>query len=307
MNRLPAVEVVAALDVGGTRIKAALVDRDLSPVLSLVLPTPPDLASALVPTVAATVERLGAEAAAAGVSVAVRGCGLVVPGLVDEPAGVGLLSVNLGWKDLPIREPVAAALGLPTVLGHDVRAGLRAEVRLGAARGARHALFMPLGTGIAGALMLDGRVITADGWAGELGHVVVDPRGPLCNCGNHGCLEAIGSASAIERAYADRTGRPVGAEQVAALVAAGDPDATAVWSGAVDALALTLANVVSTTGVDLVVVGGGLSRSGPILMDPLALAVRRRITFQRPPRLVLAELGDRAGCLGAACLAWDAR
>ena len=99
------------------------------------------------------------------------GCGVVVPGLVDERRGVGLWSANLGWRDLPIRDAVAARLRVCTAVGHDVRAGLLAETRLGAARGARHALFLPVGTGIAGALLLEGVLVSGDGWAGELGHM----------------------------------------------------------------------------------------------------------------------------------------
>lgn len=306
MNRQPVVEVVAALDVGGTRIKAALVDRDLSPVLSLVLPTPPDLASALVATVAATVERLAAEAAAAGVRVAVRGCGLVVPGLVDEPAGVGLLSVNLGWKDLPIREPVAAALSLPTVLGHDVRAGLRAEVRLGAARGARHALFMPLGTGIAGALMLDGRVIRADGWAGELGHVVIDPRGPLCNCGNRGCLEAIAGGPAVLDELRDHLGS-LKLGDVVLQAMAGDARCIRAIADAGRHIGIAAANLCNLLDPERVVVGGELARAGELLLGPMRHAVERSIIVNEDlmPDIVQGQLGVRAATLGAVAHAVD--
>ena len=303
------VDVVAAIDVGGTRIKAALVDRSFVPLATSTTPTPFDLSSNLPGVVAALVDSLlagdRAGRATGGADVRLCGCGIVVPGLVNEASGVGVLAVNLGWKDLEIAGPLSHLLGVPTVLGHDVRAGLVAEVRLGAARGARHALFVPLGTGIAGALMLDGHVITADGWAGELGHVVVDPVGPQCNCGARGCLETISSASAVERAYAERSGRRIGANAVAALVAGGDQVALEVWRVAVDALAGAIASIVSITGVDLVLVGGGLSQSGELLLEPLRAAVDERLTFQRRPRIVAAELGDRAGSLGAACLAWD--
>jgi glucokinase len=171
-------------------------------------------------------------------------------------------------------------------------------------------LFVPVGTGIAGALMVDGRVLVADGYAGELGHVVVDPSGPLCGCGARGCLEAVASASAVERAYAARTGGPVkagsrvGADRVAALVREGDPVATAVWDEAVTALGRALAMAVTLTGVDLVLVGGGLAESGDLLLDPLRARVEEAMTFQRVPRLARPALGDRAGSLGAACLAW---
>ena len=307
---------MSAVDVGGTRVKAALVDPGGAEVVATTEPTPAGLGrpGVLVDLVAQTVgrlrERLGDE------EVELRGCGVVVPGIVDDARGVAVYSANLGWRDLPLAQPLEEVLGMPVGVGHDVRAGLLAEARWGAARGSRNVLFLPVGTGIAGALMLDGHVVVADGWSGEVGHVVVEPGGPVCGCGARGCLEAVASAAAIERAYAAssepaaRAGTlaadtdRVDAEQVAALVRAGDARATAVWDGAVEALARVVVMVTTTTGVDHVLVGGGLAQSGPLLLDPLRDRVQRGLTFQRVPRVERATLGDRAGCLGAACLAW---
>ncbi|MEU6076004.1 ROK family protein [Micromonospora sp. NPDC047074] len=300
------LEVVAAIDVGGTRVKAALVDRSFGQVARLTCPTPPDIAQRVGAVAADVVSELLDGVPGGGVRPMLVGCGVVVPGLVDERRGVGRLSVNLGWRDLPVAESVGAALGVPTVAGHDVRAGLLAEARLGAARGAPDVVFVPVGTGIAGALMLDGRLVAAGGWAGELGHVVADPRGPRCGCGGRGCLEAISSAAAVEREYASGSGQRVSAEVVAARAADGDPLAGAVWARAVDALARAIATTVSITGVELVLIGGGLAESGDMLLAPLRRAVDDLLTFQRRPRLERAALGDRAGCLGAACLAWEA-
>ena len=304
-----APEAVAAVDVGGTRVKAALVDRDGLELVSTTAPTPADLGKpgALVQAVVDTLAALTLSASERGLPVRLGGCGVVVPGLVDDARGVALFAANLGWRDLDVVAPLESALGLPVALGHDVRAGLLAEARWGAARGAENAMFMPLGTGIAGALMVDGRVLHAGGYAGELGHVVVEPDGPVCGCGARGCLEAVASASAIERAYAVRLGLAArtSAEEIAALVAQGDPDATAVWSHAVGALARAVVMAVTLTGVDLVLVGGGLAQSGDLLLEPLRRDVAAALTFQRPPVLRRAALGDRAGCLGAACLAWD--
>lgn len=299
-------DVVAAVDVGGTRVKAALVDGSFKVVAHATTLTPSDIAADIATVVQETVARLLVGAEELRVPVRLVGAGVVVPGLVDEVLGVALYSVNLGWRDLPVRDPVAARLGVPTVLGHDVRAGLLAEARLGAARGARHALFIALGTGIAGALMLDGNAISADGWAGELGHLVIDPSGPLCRCGTRGCLEAVASAVAVERAYAHRTGRRLEAEHIAARARSGDSEASAVWVEAISALAQAIVATVTITGVDLIVVGGGLAESGETLLAPLRADVTRRLTFQRPPRVEKAALGDRAGSLGAACLVWDA-
>lgn len=302
-----APEVVAAVDVGGTRIKAALVDRSGVELVSLTEPTPPGLATpgALVSAVVASVAALRDRAEARGGAVALSACGVVVPGIVDDREGVARWSANLGWRELPVVKPLADLLALPVALGHDVRAGLVAETRFGAAQGFSNVLFMPIGTGIAGALMLDGRVVVAHGWSGELGHVVVTPGGPLCGCGARGCLEAIASASAIERAYAAATGQRVGGDAVAQLVADGDASASAVWATAVEALARAVVMTTTLTGVSRVLVGGGLARSGEVLLEPLREAVQSSLTFQQVPTIVQAALGDRAGCLGAACLAFD--
>ena len=305
-----AADVVAAVDVGGTRTKAALVTRNGREVVSTTVPTPTGCAlpGVLVQHVEQVVRDL---LAAQGAAQQVVACGVVVPGLVDDARGVARWSANLGWRDLPVGAPLSARLGLPVALGHDVRAGLVAEARLGAARDDRHVLFVPVGTGIAGALMVDGHVLLADGYAGELGHVVVDPGGPECGCGARGCLEAVASAAAVERAYAAVAATPPGpggrvsAEELASLVDAGDVAAQKVWEVAVEALATAVTAAVTLTGVDLVLVGGGLAESGETLLGPLRTAVRGRLTFQRMPRIERPMLGDRAGCLGAACLAWD--
>ena len=116
----------------------------------------------------------------------------------------------------------------------------------------------------------------------------------------------VASAAAVERAYVARTGRAATAEEIASRTQTGDVDAVAVWEVATSALAQAIAATVTITGVDLVLLGGGLAESGEVLLAPVRADVARRLTFQRVPRLAQAALGDRAGCLGAACLAWDA-
>ena len=298
-------DVVVAVDVGGTRVKAALVASPMDVLAEVTAPTPHDIGRDIGATVADIVSRLLSATSDADRPVRLAACGVVVPGLVDEGAGVGKFSVNLRWRDLPIRDVVASRTGLPTVVGHDVRAGLLAETRLGAARGARNAVFVAIGTGIAGALLLDGAVISADGWAGELGHLVVDSAGPVCACGQRGCLETISSAAWVERSYAAEAGTPVSAEEIARRVAAGEGAAERVWARAVAGLASAIVTTVTLTGVELVLIGGGLGQSGDTLLAPLRTNVTGRLTWQRAPRIERAALGDRAGTLGAACLAWD--
>jgi glucokinase len=296
---------VAAFDVGGTRIKACLVDESCTVLAAVTMATPRDVAVSIDATIATGVALLQTDAGRLGTVPSVAGCGVVVPGLVDERDGVGRLSANLGWRDLAVRELVADRLGVPVVVGHDVRAGLLAESRLGAGREVRNQAFVPVGTGIAAALMVDGHVLSAGGWAGELGHLVVRPDGPECRCGQRGCLETLASAAAVERRYAAVSGERVTAAEVAARVSNGDRAAMTVWHQMTDALVDGLVATVTLTGVELVLLGGGLAESGELLLDPVRRGLQGRLTFQRGPRVERAALGERAGAMGAACLAWD--
>lgn len=296
---------VLALDVGGTGMKGAVLDPSMRPVTSLRRPTPraegPD---AVVDAIAGTLldlERLATER-----GLRVEHAGVVVPGIVDEGMQRAVWSANIGWRDLPLAAALATRTGLPVTLGHDVRAGGAAECALGAARGARNALFVAVGTGIAAALSADGRPVRADGFAGELGHVSVR-GGTACACGGVGCLETVASARAVASAYSTRTGHTVrGAAEVAARLQAGDPVAQAVWDEATEALAEALAMATSLVAPELVVLGGGLAEADRLLLDPVRDSLDGRLAFQRRPVLVRAGLGDHAGCLGAGLTAWQA-
>ncbi len=295
---------VIGVDVGASVVKAVLTDSAASVISELREETPPpggDVSARVADVVSALVSALRSDA-----TVPVSRVGLVVPGIIDEVAGVAVDSANLGWHGAPLREAAAARLGLPVAFGHDVRAGGLAEARLGAARGSRDVVFVPVGTGISASILLGGRLHAAGGYAGELGHVDVghDER---CRCGRSGCLEAMASAAAIARRYQARTGRPArGADDVADRALEGDPDAIGVWSEAVGALALALAWVTSVLAPEVIVIGGGLSKAGDLLLIPLSEQLESRLRFERRPRLVRGALGDRAGCLGAALLALDA-
>jgi glucokinase len=301
------VRHVIALDVGGTGMKAALVgadgallhrarratgrDRGPDAVVTGIL----DFAAELH---AYGAEHLGEPAAAAGVA---------VPGIVDEARGVAAYAANLGWRDVPLRELIGGKLGIPVALGHDVRTGGLAEGRIGAGRGADRFLFVALGTGIAGAIGVDGRVEAgAHGFAGEIGHIVVRPGGTPCPCGQRGCLERFASAAAVSEAWAEACGDPeADAADCAEAIASGDPNAVRIWQRAVDALADGLVTALTLLDPRTLVIGGGLAEAGETLFTPLREAVRQRVTFQKLPEIVPAALGDTAGCLGAGLLAWD--
>ena len=243
-------------------------------------------------------EHFGTTAVAAGVA---------VPGIVDAENGIAVYATNLGWRDVPMRALLGERLGVPVALGHDVRTGGLAEGRIGAGRGADRFLFVPLGTGIAGAIGIAGSIEAgAHGCAGEIGHIVVRPDGPDCGCGQRGCLETLASASAVTRAWALASGDPeADAADCAKAVESGDPAAVQVWQNAVDALAAGLVTALTLLDPRMLIIGGGLAEAGETLFTPLRAAVEERVTFQKLPHIVPAALGDTAGCLGAGLLAWD--
>lgn len=295
--------LVAAIDVGGTSIKSALVAEDLRVVRTLRTPTRRVDGTVDVKQIIELIDELRGMAGAATVS----GVGVAAPGIIDERRGIARAAVNLGWRDLPLREQLSDAAGIPVALGHDVRTGGLAEFTVGAATGVHNAMFVPIGTGIAAAVLVDDHRLDADGYAGEIGHIVVDPGGAVCGCGIRGCLETVASAAFIARHYAERSGRPVTrAAEVAVAVEAGDPDAVAVWDRAVDGLAAALTTAITLLAPEIIAIGGGLAESGDTLLVPLRESLVGRMAFQRKPTLVRAALGDNAGCIGAGILAWQA-
>ncbi len=296
---------VVAVDVGGTSMKGAVVDgagRLLWADSRDTAHPGPDAAVAGILDYAADLAKQAAEATGRPPVAA----GLAVPGVVDS--GLARYATNLGWHDVPLRDLAAASLGIPVVLGHDVRTGALAEARFGAARGVDDFLYLPIGTGIAGALFLRGEPYPgATARGGELGHAPVRPDGEVCACGQRGCLEAYASAAAVARRYAARGGTPgLSTPDIVALAAAGDPVAAAVWGEAVGALATALASYTMVLDPVLVVVGGGLADAGDALLGPLRGRLAALLAWREPPRVVRGALGSSAGPLGAAVLAWRA-
>jgi glucokinase len=290
--------VVVALDVGGTLMKGAVVasgDVRLREVRRWDTPRDrgPD---AVVEQALVAVDELVAAAPEA------RAVGLVVPGVVDEKTGVAVYSENIEWHDIEFRRLLTERTGLPVGFGHDVRAGGLAERELGAAQGSDDVLFMPIGTGIAGAMFVGGRLVH-NPYAGEIGHVYAGFPDP-CACGARGCLEAVASGASIARRYQQFSGRTAqGARGVLELAETGDPTAVAVWGDALDALARVLTTYISILAPSRVVVGGGVSHAGEQLLGPLRERLRHRLVWQQEPELVTAVLADEAGRLGAALLA----
>lgn len=290
---------VIAIDVGGTGMKCALVDESHQVIHTERHATGrergPSFVIETILDVAAGLARRGSADA----------IGVVVPGVIDEANGVARYSSNLNFRDVPLRSLLEERLGIPATLGHDVRAGGLAEARLGAGQGRDQVLVVPIGTGIAAAHVVKGVVAAgAHGAAGEIGHIVVRPGGPLCGCGQHGCLEAIASASAVERRYAAVAKTPKTAAQIAKALK-GNKTARAIWEETIDALADGLLIGQALFDAELIVIGGGLAESGETLLGPLRESFAKKATFHRVPEMVKAKLGDEASCLGAALLALE--
>jgi len=286
------------LDLGGTNIKAAVVEHDGDEWRVL------DRAQVATPAAEGperVVARL-AEVGAAAISrcPGVASVGIGIPGLYDPATGTTRFLVNVpgAWAGQPVAGPVGDALRCPAALINDARAFGLAELRLGAGRGAQAMIGLTLGTGIGGVIAIDGRVYLGhDGTGGELGHQTLDPDGPSCGCGNRGCLEAYARADRI----AEACGTPT-VEEAIARARAGDAAAVAGLERVARYLGVGIANMITVVTPELVVLGGGVAGSADLLLDTIRDEVRRHVftTSLEGIEIVPAELGIWAGAIGAA-------
>ncbi|MDR0592218.1 MAG: ROK family protein [Bifidobacteriaceae bacterium] len=306
--------LIPAIDLGGTFIKGGLVGPGARIGSRLSARTLAEQGHrAVTGRIAAMARELAAAATSSG-GAPPTAVGLVVPGLVDDERGVAIKAANLDWSDYPICQVLTDMIGLPVRLGHDVAAGALAEYRYGAAAGARVALVVPIGTGLAAGLIHGGQPYRGShGRTVELGHLRLAWSREPCGCGGTGCVERVASASAIARRYAEAVaagpgragpgGGAADAKAVLALAAGGDPAARRVWADAVRALADGLITLMTVLDPDRIVLAGGLSQAGESLLGPLRQALAERLTFQIAPELVRAQLGVDAGLVGAAITA----
>lgn len=293
---------VLALDVGGSSLKGAVVPRDGRPVH--VGRRDSDADGDALTAIVAFLREL--HDVAGEHDLAVAGAGVVTPGMLDEATGTVRYASNFSWRDLPLRALLTEATGLPVTTGHDVRTAGLAEQLFGAARGIDDFVLVPIGTGVAAALVTSGHPVTgALGAAGEFGHIPVVPRGEACSCGQSGCLEVYASGAGLARRYAARTGQQVPAEEVVARLGA-DPAADEVWADAVEALAIGLTTATLLLDPHTIVLGGGFTAAGDALLTPLRTALSQRLAWRAAPPVRVAELGADAGWIGAAALTFRA-
>ncbi|HEY3523553.1 MAG TPA: ROK family protein [Candidatus Limnocylindrales bacterium] len=306
-------DLVVGVDVGGTKTAALVVDpsdvvlaRDSAATDGTAIAEGiVKLVRSLVADAGLPIERIGA-------------IGIGIPGHVDPIAGTIAQAVNMERGEQRIAGPVEDALGRPTFLEHDARAAARWLASLDP-NGRASLAYVSVGTGISAGIVLDGRVVAGvGGIAGEIGHVVADPSGPVCVCGLRGCLEAVASGPAIARAGrtaasgSGRLGRDPSTADVLAAAAAGDSAAVQVVDAAAGHLARAIRGLVLAFGVEQVVLGGGVARAGDALMEPLLAAIAREraasplVRTALPDGVVRRQTADpEAGTWGAVAVARD--
>jgi glucokinase len=304
------------LDVGGTKLAAGLVTSEGDVVAFDAVPTGvADGPTRVVERLCGLASRMVERASAHGGGV--LGVGIGCCGPVDSRTGIVYDPPNLaGWRDVPLADLLAGALGLPVWVENDATAATVGEWRFGAGRGASDLVYLTISTGVGGGVVAGGSVLRGgSGNGGEPGHVVVVPDGRACGCGVRGCLEAYVSGTAIADRARERiaTGRAssltawpeITAAAVAAEAGAGDALAAEVWRETTDLLGSAVAGLVNIFEPEVVVLGGGVTRTGEQLLGPVRDRVRALAL--RPAgstvRLRTATLGDRVGVVGAAAVA----
>jgi len=311
-------------DLGGTKIAAALLDKDFN-VLSRVKTQSPagDGSEAVYTAICKAIQSVCEDTSIDPSKLsAIGGC---APGPVDSKKGVVFNTPNLGFVDYPLKSKLENSFNVPVYIANDVNAGLYGELHFGAAKGMSNVLAISPGTGVGGAVIINGALyVGANGSAGEFGHMIVQPDGPLCGCGQRGCLEAIVSRTAISQQIASFVHRgriPIVAEAAGSklkkiksgLIARayndGDEDVAAIVQHAAKYLGVGLANLVNAFNPEAVIIGGGLVEALPGPLLTISTRVMKEMAMPSngaAVEVLAAALGDDAVIMGAAQLAREA-
>ena len=305
------------IDIGGTKVAAGVVDGDGRILEGLRRTTPGRDARAVEAVIVELVHELGArhEVAAVGIGAA---------GWMDLAGEKVVFSPHLAWRDEPLRATMEALLGRPVLITNDADAAAWAEWRFGAGRGQERLIMLTLGTGIGGALVINGQVERGSfGMAGEFGHQIIMPGGHRCECGNRGCWEQYASGNALGRegrelakkqspmaagllAAVDGRHKEITGYVVTDLALAGEATAMELVAEVGEWLGLGVANLAAALDPALFIIGGGLSAAGDLMLEPARRAFSRNLTgrgYRQEAVITAAELGPAAGLVGAADLA----
>ncbi len=306
------MEALIACDIGGTQLRVATFDAASGEMIQ----------QKRIPTQAAgetAVDRLkGLIADMWPTQGHVRAIGAAAPGFVDPEQGIIFVTPNIpGWNGLPLRQILEDRFDVPVFLGNDANLAALGEWRFGAGRGFHHVLYLTISTGIGGGIVIADRLLQGSrGLAAELGHITVEPNGPLCGCGKRGHLEAVASGTGIAHYVADQLahGAPSvfpkdahpSAKEISQAAAQGDPLSLAAIQRAGTYIGHALADFLHLFNPSIVIIGGGVSRSGELLLAPMRAALNERVItpeYVKELQIVSATLGDDCGLLGALALA----
>lgn len=293
------------IDLGGTRIKMGLVDDKAMIYCRREVDTPSnagrkDIINSIIDNISYIVLRSKLN------KKDIAGVGIGVPGPVDFKNGVVRYFTNIkGWRNVPLRSILEKRLGLKAALDNDVNAMTLGEHRFGAGKGALNLVCLTLGTGVGGGIIINGELYRGSTMcAGEIGHIPINESGPSCNCRGMACLERyIGNRYILDRSR-KVFGREMTLEQLSIIARKGDKKAINIWEDVAKKLAVALTGVVNLLNPDLVVVGGGVSKAGELILRPLRKEIKKRSMKDQAMhvKVVRAELGNNAGIIGASLL-----
>jgi glucokinase len=303
------------IDIGGTKIAGALVDADGQIVLEDRVPSPAGDPEAMVDAVVGLIERLSANHE-------VIGAGVAAAGFIDADQSTIIYAPNISWRNEPFKAKLEAKLSIPVIIENDANAAGWAEYKYGAGRGYKHMIMLTIGTGVGGAVITDSHMLRGGfGIAGELGHIRMVPDGLLCGCGQHGCLESYASGSALLRAAKElaASGDPEGARlreieveagkltglEVYQAILEGDKGALRILGELGSWLGQAIGSLVAVLDPEVVVIGGGVSAAGDLLLNPIREAYLAHLPARgyRPElKITAAEFVNDAGVVGAADL-----
>lgn len=303
------------IDIGGTKIAGALVDAHGQIVLEERVPSPAGDPEAMVDAVVGLIERLSANHE-------VIGAGVAAAGFIDADQSTIIYAPNISWRNEPFKAKLEAKLDIPVIIENDANAAGWAEYRYGAGRGYKHMIMLTIGTGVGGAVIADSHMLRGGfGIAGELGHLRVVPDGLACGCGQHGCLESYASGSALLRAAKElaASGDPVGKRlreieteagqltgfEVYKAILENDEGALRLLSDLGSWLGQAIGSLVAVLDPEVVVIGGGVSAAGDLLLNPIREAYLAHLPARgyRPElKITTAEFVNDAGVVGAADL-----
>jgi len=296
----PAVEppVVIGLDVGGTKIRSGLVDREGNVLAEREVPSPGTSEHEVLAALDAAVEGLLSDRVAA--------IGYGIPANIERGTERVLWATNVPLKDVDLRSRSLERFGLPVGIENDASAAALAEWKLGVGRGTANLLMLTLGTGVGGGIVVDGRLFR--GWA-EVGHFVVQEGGRECTCGGHGHLEVLASGSAADLAAQALYGEGADAHTLVGRAHEGDEAARDALARIGETLGAAIGSLANVFALELVVIGGGFgAAAGPLVLDPARASARRESIYPAKELLeiVPAELGEEAGLVGAGLVGFEA-